>query len=68
MDDEDLSKVSATEVRAAAAICAPVSAATTALKDLLALKLNLSEKELKWFQDMRGQNEAFTSSSYTGGH
>ena len=56
------------KVKAVATIPALVSAATTALKDLLALKLNLSEKELKWFQDMRGQNEAFTSSSYTGGH
>ena len=52
MDGEDKSKVSTMEVKAAATIPAPVSAATTASKDLLALKLNLSAKELKWFQDM----------------
>ena len=52
MDDEDKNKVSATEVKAAATIPAPVLAAITALKDPLALRLNLSAKELKHFQDM----------------
>ena len=52
MDDEDKSKIPATNIEAAATIPAPSSAATMALKDLLALKLNLSAKELKWFQDM----------------
>ena len=52
MDDEDKSKVSATEVKAVATIPAPASAATTASKDLLASKLNLSVKELIQFQDM----------------
>ena len=52
MDDEDKSKVSTTEVKAVATILAPVSAVTTASKDVLALKLNLSAKELKQFQDM----------------
>ena len=52
MDDEDKSKASATEVKAAATIPAPVLAATMASKDLLASRLNLSAKELKWFQDM----------------
>ena len=52
MDDEDKSKIPATNIEAAATIPAPASAATMALKDLLALKLNLSAKELKWFQDM----------------
>ena len=46
------SKVSATEVKAGATIPAPVSAARMASKGLLALRLNLSAKELKWFQDM----------------
>ena len=52
MDDEDKSKISATDVKAVAIIPAPASAATVASKDLLALKLNLSAKELKWLQDM----------------
>ena len=52
MDDEDNSKVSTTEVKAVATIPAPVSAAKTASKDLLALKLNLTAKELKQFQNM----------------
>ena len=52
MDDEDKSKISATDIKAVATIPAPASAATVVLKDLLALKLNLSTKELKWFQDM----------------
>ena len=52
MDDEDKSKIQATDIKAVASIPAPASAATVALKDLLALKLNLSAKELKWFQDM----------------
>ena len=52
MDDEDKSKIPATDIKAAATIPAPASAATVALKDLLALKLNLSAKELKWFQNM----------------
>ena len=52
MDDEDKSNVSATEVKAATTIPAPVLAATMASKDPLALRLNLSAKELKWFQDM----------------
>ena len=50
--DEDKGKISATDVKAATTIPALASAATVALKDLLALKLNLSAKELKWFQDM----------------
>ena len=52
MDDEDKSKISATDIKAAATIPAPASPATVASKDLLAMKLNLSAKELKWFQDM----------------
>ena len=46
MDDENKSKASGTEVKALATTPAPVSAATAALKDLLALRLNLSAKEL----------------------
>ena len=52
MDDEDESKIPATDIEAAAIILVPASAATVASKDPLALKLNLSGKELKWFQDM----------------
>ena len=52
MDDEDKNKISATDIEAVATIPAPASAATVASKDLLGLKLNLSAKELKWFQDM----------------
>ena len=44
MDDEDKSKIPATDIEVAATIPAPASAATVALKDLLALKLNLSAK------------------------
>ena len=52
MNDEDKSIVSTTEVKEVSTIPTPVSAATTASKDLLALKQNLSAKELEWFQDM----------------
>ena len=52
VDDEDKSKIPATDIEAAATIPASVSVATVASKDFLALKLNLSAKELKWFQDM----------------
>ena len=47
MDADDKSKIPATDIKAGATIPAPASAVTVALKDLLALKLNFSAKELK---------------------
>ena len=52
MDDEDKSKIPAAHIKVVTTTPAPASAAMVASKDLLASKLNLSAKELKWLQDM----------------
>ena len=52
MDDQDKSKIPATDIKVVATTPAPNSAAMVASKDLLASQFNLSAKELKWLQDM----------------